>query len=148
MLAHKAEEDGVACVENLAGKHGHVNYDNVPSICYTHPEVAYVGINEDEAKAKGLKYKTGKFSMMANSRARAVGEADGMVKFVSDSETDKILGCTIMGANAGEIIHEVCVAIEYGACTEDLARTCHGHPTLSEAVKEAAMATVGKAIHM
>ncbi|KXZ48195.1 hypothetical protein GPECTOR_29g102 [Gonium pectorale] len=149
MLAHKAEEDGVAAVEIMAGKHGHVNYATVPSICYTHPEVAYVGLTEDEAKAKGLSYKTGKFSFMANSRARAVGDTDGMVKFVADKATDKLLGVHIMGANAGEMIHEAVLALEYGASAEDIARTCHGHPTLSEAVKEAAMATAfGKPIHM
>ncbi|GAX80721.1 hypothetical protein CEUSTIGMA_g8156.t1 [Chlamydomonas eustigma] len=149
MLAHKAEEDGVAAVEIIAGKAGHVNYNTVPSICYTHPEVATVGITEDEAKAKGLAVKTGKFSFMANSRARAVEDADGLVKMIADAKTDKLLGVHIMSANAGELIHECCVAMEYGACSEDLARTCHGHPTLSEAVKEAAIATAfGKPIHM
>ncbi|PNH01664.1 Dihydrolipoyl dehydrogenase, mitochondrial [Tetrabaena socialis] len=149
MLAHKAEEDGVAAVEIIAGKHGHVNYATVPSICYTHPEVASVGLTEDEAKAKGLEYKTGKFSFMANSRARAVGDTDGMVKIVADKKTDKLLGVHIMGPNAGEMIHEAVLALEYGASAEDIARTCHGHPTLSEAVKEAALATsFGKAIHM
>ncbi|GLI65185.1 hypothetical protein VaNZ11_008646 [Volvox africanus] len=149
MLAHKAEEDGVAAVEIIAGKHGHVNYATVPSICYTHPEVAYVGLTEDEAKAKGLEVKTGKFSFMANSRARAVGDTDGMVKIVAEKSTDKLLGVHIMSANAGEMIHEAVLALEYGATAEDIARTCHGHPTLSEAVKEAALATAfGKPIHM
>eukprot|EP00199_Chlamydomonas_sp_CCMP681_P000613 CAMPEP_0119107506 /NCGR_PEP_ID=MMETSP1180-20130426/10608_1 /TAXON_ID=3052 ORGANISM="Chlamydomonas cf sp, Strain CCMP681" /NCGR_SAMPLE_ID=MMETSP1180 /ASSEMBLY_ACC=CAM_ASM_000741 /LENGTH=501 /DNA_ID=CAMNT_0007093007 /DNA_START=22 /DNA_END=1527 /DNA_ORIENTATION=+ len=149
MLAHKAEEDGVAAVETMAGKKGHVNYATVPSICYTHPEVAQVGITEEEAKKSGIKYKVGKFSMMANSRARAQDDAEGVVKFVADAATDKILGCHIMSPSAGELIHEVVVAMEYGASTEDLARTCHGHPTLSEAVKEAALAAAfGKAIHM
>ncbi|GIL87914.1 hypothetical protein Vretimale_6312 [Volvox reticuliferus] len=149
MLAHKAEEDGVAAVEIMAGKHGHVNYATVPSICYTHPEVAYVGLTEDEAKAKGLEVKTGKFSFMANSRARAVGDTDGMVKIVAEKSTDKLLGVHIMSANAGEMIHEAVLALEYGATAEDIARTCHGHPTLSEAVKEAALATAfGKPIHM
>ena len=133
----------------VSGKKGHVNYATVPSICYTHPEVASVGITEDEAKAQGLSIKVGKFSFMANSRARAVDDAEGMVKMIADAKTDKILGVHIMGANAGELIHECCVAMEYGACSEDLARTCHGHPPLSEAVKEAAIATAfGKAIHM
>ncbi|KAG2486255.1 hypothetical protein HYH03_015079 [Edaphochlamys debaryana] len=149
MLAHKAEEDGVAAVEIMAGKHGHVNYATVPSICYTHPETASVGLTEDEAKAKGYETKTGKFSFMANSRARAVGDTDGMVKIVADKKTDKLLGVHIMGPNAGEMIHEAVLALEYGASAEDIARTCHGHPTLSEAVKEAAMATAfGKPIHM
>lgn len=147
MLAHKAEEDGVACVETLAGKHGHVNYDTVPSIVYTNPEVAGVGLTEDQAKAQGLDYKTGKFAFMANSRARAVDTAEGMVKFIADKKTDKILGVQIMGPNAGELIHECVLAMEYGASAEDLARTCHGHPTLSEAVKEAALATYFKPIH-
>ncbi|KAG2428511.1 hypothetical protein HXX76_011628 [Chlamydomonas incerta] len=149
MLAHKAEEDGVAAVEIMAGKHGHVNYATVPSICYTHPEVASVGLTEEEAKAKGLAVKTGKFSFMANSRARAVGDTDGLVKIVADKDSDKLLGMTIMGPNAGEMIHEGVLALEYGASTEDIARTCHGHPTLSEAVKEAALAAAfGKPIHM
>jgi dihydrolipoamide dehydrogenase len=148
MLAHKAEEDGVAAVEIIAGKVGHVNYNTVPGIVYTHPEVASVGITEEEAKAAGLEYKTGKFSFMANSRARAVDDTDGVVKFIADSKTDKILGAHIVGPNAGELIQECVLAMEYGASTEDIARTCHGHPTMSEAVKEAAMATHSKPIHM
>jgi len=147
MLAHKAEEDGIACVEHIAGKVGHVNYDTIPSIVYTHPEVAWVGKTEMELKSEGVKYKTGKFSMMANSRARTVDETDGIVKFLADKETDKILGVHIMGSNAGELIAECVLAMEYGASSEDIARTCHGHPTLSEAVKEAAMATYDKPIH-
>ncbi|KAI3434485.1 hypothetical protein D9Q98_002561 [Chlorella vulgaris] len=149
MLAHKAEEDGVACVETLAGHSGHVNYNTVPSIVYTWPEVASVGKTEEEVKAEGTEYKVGKFSFMANSRARSVDDTEGLVKFVSDAKTDKILGAHIMGPNAGELIAECVLAMEYGASTEDIARTCHGHPTLSEAVKEAAMATsFGKPIHM
>ncbi|KAG7669073.1 hypothetical protein Ndes2526B_g00792 [Nannochloris sp. 'desiccata'] len=148
MLAHKAEEDGVACAEILAGKPGHVNYNTVPGIVYTHPEVASVGITEEEAKAAGLNYKTGKFSFMANSRARSIDDAEGLVKFIADAKTDKILGAHIMSANAGELIHECVLAMEYGASAEDIARTCHGHPTLSEAVKEAALATYFKPIHM
>jgi len=148
MLAHKAEEDGVACVEHIAGKVGHVNYATVPSICYTHPEVAMVGLSEDEAKKQGINYKVGKFSFMANSRARVVESTEGMVKVIADKQTDKLLGVIIMGANAGEMIHEACVALEYGASAEDLARTCHGHPTMSEAVKEAAIAAAfGKPIN-
>lgn len=149
MLAHKAEEDGVAAVEIMAGKPGHVNYDTVPSIVYTHPEVASVGITEEQAKEKGLSIKTGKFSMMANSRARAVGDSEGLVKLIADAKTDKLLGAWVMAANAGELIQECVLAMEYGASAEDIARTCHGHPTLSEAVKEAALATsMGKPIHM
>ena len=148
MLAHKAEEDGVACAEILAGKPGHVNYNTVPGIVYTWPEVASVGLTEDECKKAGLDYKTGKFSFMANSRARSVDDTEGLVKFIADAKTDKILGAHIMGPNAGELIHECVLAMEYGASTEDIARTCHGHPTLSEAVKEAALATFFKPIHM
>ena len=210
----QAEEDGIACVENLAGRAGHVNYGTVPSIIYTHPEFAAVGITEEEAKANGTAYKvrgkggwgrsgmrawggpatargagggrwgasaaggvcaaapprlapprphaphlhppplphaappqTGKCAFMANSRARTVDDSEGMVKFVADAETDKILGAHVMGPNAGELIAECVLAMEYGASTEDIARTCHGHPTLSEAVKEAALATYDKAIH-
>jgi dihydrolipoamide dehydrogenase len=147
MLAHKAEEDGIACVENLAGRAGHVNYGTVPSIIYTHPEVAWVGQTEEEVKAAGVPYKVGKFAFMANSRARTVDDADGLVKFVSHAETDKVLGAHILGPAAGELIQEAVLAMEYGGSTEDIARTCHGHPTLSEAVKEAALATYDKAIH-
>ena len=200
MLAHKAEEDGVACVENLAGefvfffsfcarkgsrglrkfwqtkkkkklkkkvaffslsslslkkkkknlqgKSGHVNYATVPSIVYTWPEAASVGQTEEEVKAAGTPYKTGKFAFMANSRARASDDAEGVVKFVAHADTDKILGAHIMGPNAGELIAECVLAMEYGATSEDIARTCHGHPTLSEAIKEAALATYDKPIHM
>jgi dihydrolipoamide dehydrogenase len=148
MLAHKAEEDGVAVAEILAGKSGHVNYNTVPGIVYTWPEVASVGKTEEEVKAEGIEYKVGKFSFMANSRARSVDDTEGLVKFVSDAKTDKVLGAHIMGPNAGELIHECVLAMEYGAATEDIARTCHGHPTLSEAVKEAALATFFKPIHM
>ena len=149
MLAHKAEEDGVAAVEIIAGRAGHVNYDTVPSIVYTHPEVASVGLTEEQAKAAGHDIKVGKFSFMANSRARAVGDTDGLVKLIADKKTDKLIGAWIMGPNAGELIPECVLALEYGATTEDIARTCHGHPTLSEAIKEAALAaSTGKAIHM
>eukprot|EP00897_Mesotaenium_endlicherianum_P010234 jgi/Mesen1/9239/ME000006S09241 len=148
MLAHKAEEDGIACVENIAGKAGHVNYSTVPGIVYTHPEMAMVGITEEQAKAEGIDYKVGKFPMMANSRARTIDDAEGLVKIIADKATDKILGVHILSAAAGELISECVLAMEYGAASEDIARTCHGHPTLSEAVKEAALATCGKAIHM
>ncbi|KAI8107578.1 hypothetical protein M9435_002606 [Picochlorum sp. BPE23] len=147
MLAHKAEEDGVAAVEIIAGKVGHVNYNTVPGIVYTHPEVASVGMTEEEVKAAGIEYKTGKFSFVANSRARAVDDTDGVAKFIADAKTDKILGAHIVGPNAGELIMECVLAMEYGASTEDIGRTCHGHPTMSEAVKEAAMATYSKPIH-
>ena len=132
MLAHKAEEDGIAAVENIAGKVGHVNYDTVPSIVYTHPEVASVGLTEEQVKESGVAYNVGKFPFMANSRAKTNDDFDGMVKFLADKETDKILGVTIMGPNAGELIHECCIAIEYGGASEDIARVCHGHPTLAE----------------
>ena len=149
MLAHKAEEEGIACVEHLAGLAGHVNYATIPSIIYTHPEVAWVGKTEEEVKAAGLPYKVGKFPFLANSRARTVEDADGLVKFISHAETDEILGVHIVGASAGEMIAECVLAMEYGGSAEDIARTCHGHPTLTEAVKEAAMAaSIGKAIHI
>ncbi|KAL8143776.1 hypothetical protein V2J09_016808 [Rumex salicifolius] len=148
MLAHKAEEDGVACVEYIAGKEGHVDYDMVPGVCYTHPEVAYVGKSEEQVKALGIEYKVGKFPFMANSRAKAIDDAEGLVKILAEKETDKILGVHIMSPNAGEIIHEAVLALQYGAASEDIARTCHAHPTMSEALKEAAMATYDKPIHI
>eukprot|EP00252_Welwitschia_mirabilis_P019438 TRINITY_DN4509_c0_g1_i3.p1 TRINITY_DN4509_c0_g1~~TRINITY_DN4509_c0_g1_i3.p1 ORF type:complete len:518 (+),score=127.82 TRINITY_DN4509_c0_g1_i3:201-1754(+) len=148
MLAHKAEEDGVACVELIAGKPGHVDYDFVPGIVYTHPEVASVGKTEEQVKALNISYKVGKFPFMANSRARTIDDADGLVKIIAEKESDKILGVHIMGPNAGEMIHEAVIGLQYGASSEDIARTCHGHPTLSEAVKEAALATFDKAIHI
>ncbi|KAK1280838.1 hypothetical protein QJS04_geneDACA004648 [Acorus gramineus] len=148
MLAHKAEEDGVACVEFIAGKHGHVDYDLVPGVVYTHPEVASVGKTEDQVKESGVAYRVGKFPFMANSRAKAIDDAEGLVKIIAETETDKILGVHIMSPNAGELIHEAALALQYGASSEDIARTCHAHPTMSEAVKEAAMATYDKPIHI
>ncbi|KAJ7980441.1 Dihydrolipoyl dehydrogenase [Quillaja saponaria] len=148
MLAHKAEEDGVACVEFIAGKVGHVDYDKVPGVVYTHPEVAYVGKTEEQVKALGIDYCVGKFPFLANSRAKAIDDAEGLVKIVAEKETDKILGVHIMAPNAGELIHEAAIALQYDASSEDLARVCHAHPTLSEAVKEAAMATYDKPIHI
>ncbi|XP_078161230.1 leghemoglobin reductase-like [Carex rostrata] len=148
MLAHKAEEDGVACVEFIAGKEGHVDYDLVPGVVYTHPEVAYVGKTEEQVKVLGVPYRVGKFPLMANSRAKAIDDAEGLVKILADKESDKILGVHIMAPNAGELIHEAVLAMQYGASSEDIARTCHAHPTMSEAVKEAAMATYDKPIHM
>jgi dihydrolipoamide dehydrogenase len=147
MLAHKAEEEGIAAIEIMSGKAGHVNYDAIPGVIYTHPEVATVGATEQDLKEKGIKYNVGKFPMMANSRARTNDDAEGIVKVISDKETDRILGMHIVGPNAGELIAEGVLAMEYGASSEDIARTCHAHPTLSEAVKEACMATYDKAIH-
>jgi len=150
MLAHKAEEDGIAAAENIAGLHGHVNYNTIPSVVYTHPEVAWVGKNEEELKKEGIEYNAGSFPFTANSRARTVDDTEGSVKILSDAKTDRILGVHIIGPNAGEMIAEAVLAMEYGASSEDIARTSHAHPTLSEAFKEAAMlAQVGlkKAIH-
>ena len=148
MLAHKAEEEGVACVEYLAGGRGPVNYDAIPGVVYTWPEAAQVGKTEDELKAAGADYRVGKFPFTANSRARSVGETDGFVKILADPATDRVLGAHIIGPDAGTLIHEAVLAIEFGATAEDLARTCHAHPTLNEAVKEAALAVDGRAVHM
>jgi len=147
MLAHKAEEEGIAAAELLAGGYGHVNYNAIPSVIYTHPEVAWVGLNEEECKEQGKDYKVGKFPFAANSRAVTNAETDGMVKVIADSKTDRILGVHIIGSYAGELIAEAVLGIEYGASSEDIGRTCHAHPTLSEAVKEGAMATFSKPIH-
>ena len=147
MLAHKAEEDGVAVAEWIAGKHGHVNWDLMPAIVYTEPEVASVGLGEDAAKAKGLAVNVGKFNFAANARALANDAGDGYVKIIADAKTDKILGAQILGKNAGELISEIVTHMEYGGSAEDLARTIHAHPTMSEAVKEAAMAVSKSAIH-
>ena len=148
MLAHKAEEDGVAAVEMMAGKAGHVDYDLVPGIVYTAPEVATLGKSEEMLKADGTGYKKGSFSFSANSRARASGHLEGFVKILACAETDRVLGVHIIGHEAGTIIHECATAMVFGASSEDIARTCHGHPTLNEAVKEAALAVDGRAIHM
>ncbi len=147
MLAHKAEDEGMAVAETIAGQAGHVNYDVIPSVIYTTPEVAAVGKTEDQLKAEGRAYKVGKFSFMGNARAKAAFQGDGFVKILADKETDRILGVHIMGPSAGELIHEACVAMEFGASAEDLARTCHAHPTFSEAVREAALACGDGAIH-
>jgi len=147
MLAHKAEEEGVAVAEIIAGKHGHVNYDAIPGVIYTFPEVASVGKTEEELKAEGVAYNVGKFPMMANSRARTVAESDGFVKIIADKTTDRILGVHIIASNAGEMIAEGVLGMEYGAASEDIARTCHAHPTLSEAFKEACLAAHGKPIN-
>ena len=148
MLAHKAEDEGVAVAELIAGQAGHVNYDVIPSVVYTQPEVASVGKTEEELKAAGVEYKVGKFPFTANGRARAMQHTDGFVKILADKATDKVLGAHILGYNAGEMIHELTVLMEFGGSSEDLARTCHAHPTMSEAVRESAMATSGKPIHM
>lgn len=147
MLAHKAEEEGIAAAEIIKTGYGHVNYGNIPSVMYTHPEVAWVGANEQQLKEQGIKYKTGKFSFAANSRAKTNLDTDGFVKFLADAETQRVLGVHIIGPNAGEMIAEGGLALEYGASTEDIARTCHAHPTLSEAFKEAALATFDKPIN-
>ena len=142
MLAHKAEEEGVSIVEQIAGKKGHVNYDTIPSVIYTHPEVAWVGKTEAQVKEMGIEYVVGKFPLAANSRARANDDSEGVVKFVCDKATGKVLGAHIVAGGAGELLAECVLAMEYGATAEDIARTCHSHPTVSEAVKEAAMAAV------
>lgn len=147
MLAHKAEDEGMALAEVLAGQAGHVNYGVIPAVVYTHPEVASVGLTEEQLKEAGRAYKTGKFSFMGNGRAKANFAADGFVKILADKETDRILGAHIIGPMAGDLIHEVCVAMEFGAAAEDLARTCHAHPTYSEAVREAALACGDGPIH-
>jgi dihydrolipoamide dehydrogenase len=147
MLAHKAEEEAVAAIEYIKTGYGHVNYAAIPSVMYTHPEVAWVGQNEAEVKASGVKYNVGSFPFSANSRAKTNLDTEGVVKFIADAETDRILGVHIIGPGAGEMIAEATLAIEYGASSEDVARTCHAHPTLSEAFKEAAMATYSKPIH-
>ncbi|MBA4791787.1 MAG: dihydrolipoyl dehydrogenase [Rhizobiales bacterium] len=148
MLAHKAEDEGVACAELLAGKAGHVNYGVIPGVVYTSPEVASVGKTEEELKAEGVAYTVGKFPFLANGRAKANNQTDGFVKILADAATDKVLGAHIIGVEAGEMIHECAVLMEFGGSSEDLARTCHAHPTRSEAVKEAAMAVEKRAIHM
>ncbi len=147
MLAHKAEDEGVALAELLAGQAGHVNYDVIPGVVYTSPEVASVGKTEEELKAAGIAYKAGKFLFLANGRAKANQTTDGFVKVLADAKTDRVLGCHIVGPQAGELIHEVVVLMEFGGSAEDLARTTHAHPTLAEAVKEAALAVAGRAIH-
>ncbi|UGY10028.1 dihydrolipoyl dehydrogenase [Phyllobacterium pellucidum] len=148
MLAHKAEDEGIAVAEILAGQAGHVNYDAIPSVVYTQPEVASVGKTEEELKAAGIDYKVGKFPFTANGRARAMLHTDGFVKILADKASDKVLGVHILGYGAGEMIHEATVLMEFGGSSEDLARTTHAHPTMSEAVREAALATFAKAIHM
>ncbi len=148
MLAHKAEEEGVACVEYIFKGHGHVNYDVIPGVVYTDPEIATVGASEDQLKQKGVPYRKGQFPFLANARARASGQMDGYVKILAHEETDRILGVHIIGLHAGELIAEAAAAIEFGASSEDLARTCHAHPTLAEVTKEAALAVDGRALNI
>jgi len=148
MLAHKAEDEGIICVEGMTGAPVHIDYNCVPSVIYTHPEVAWVGKNEEELKSSNVPYKTGKFPFAANSRAKTNADTDGFVKVLSHQETDKILGVHIVGTGGGELINECVLALEYGASAEDIARVCHAHPTLSEAVREASlMAYCGKPIN-
>ena len=147
MLAHKAEDEGIAVAENIAGQSGHVNYNTIPGVIYTTPEVASIGQTEEQLKEKNIKYRTGKFSFMANSRAKAIDDSEGFVKILADEKTDKVLGAHLIGPHAGELIAEIGVAMEFGASSEDIARTCHAHPTFSEAVKEAALSVDKRAIH-
>jgi dihydrolipoamide dehydrogenase len=148
MLAHKAEDEAMAVAELIAGKAGHVNYDVIPSVVYTHPEVASVGKTEEELKAAGIAIKVGKFPFMANARARTVAEKDGLVKLIADAKTDRVLGCHIVGPEAGNLIMEVAVAMEFGASSEDIARTCHAHPTLPEAIRQAALGIDNRIMQM
>ena len=148
MLAHKAEDEGVAVAERIAGQAGHVNYDVIPGVVYTMPEVASVGKTEEELKSAGIEYVSGKFPFTANGRARAMNQTDGFVKFLADKNTDRVLGVHIIGFGAGEMIHEAAVLMEFGGSSEDLGRTCHAHPTMSEAVREAALASFAKPLHI
>ena len=147
MLAHKAEDEGIAVAENIAGQSGHVNYDTIPGVIYTSPEVASIGKTEEQLKELKINYKIGKFSFMANSRAKAIDDTEGFVKILADEKTDQVLGAHLIGPHAGELIAEIGVAMEFGASSEDIARTCHAHPTFSEAVKEAALSVEKRAIH-
>ncbi len=148
MLAHKGEDEGVAVAEILAGQAGHVNYGAIPSVVYTMPEIAFVGRGEEELKEAGIEYRVGKFPFTANARARAMNKTDGFVKVLAEKASDRVLGVHILGAGAGEMIAEATVLMEFGGSAEDLARTCHAHPTMSEAVREAAMAAWWKPIHI
>ncbi|MEC4595267.1 MULTISPECIES: dihydrolipoyl dehydrogenase [Nitrospirillum] len=148
MLAHKAEEEGVVCAEVMAGQSGHINYDAIPGVVYTWPEIAAVGKTEEQLKAEGVAYKVGKFPFTANGRARSMQATEGFVKLLADAHSDKLLGAHIIGASAGEMIEELALALEFGASSEDIARTSHAHPTLTEAIKEAALGVLGRTIHM
>ncbi len=147
MLAHKAEDEGIAVAENIAGQSGHVNYDTIPGVIYTKPEVASIGKTEEQLKNMKMDYKVGKFSFMANSRAKAVDDPEGFVKILADAKTDRVLGAHLIGPHVGELIAEIGIAMEFGASSEDIARTCHAHPTFSEAIKEAALSVDKRAIH-
>jgi dihydrolipoyl dehydrogenase len=147
MLAHKAEDEGLACVERMAGQAGHVNYDAIPSVVYTWPELASVGRTEEECRGAGIEVKVGRFPFMANGRARAAQERDGLVKVVAAAQSDRVLGVHILGPRASDLIAEAVLAIEFGASAEDIARTCHAHPTFTEAVREAALAVDGRSLH-
>jgi len=148
MLAHKAEDEGMICVEMLAGQSGHIDYNLVPGVVYTWPEVAGVGKTEEQLKEAGVEYRVGKFPFAANSRARTMGESDGLVKILADKRSDRVLGVHIVGPLAGDLLAEAVLAMEFGATAEDIARTCHAHPGMGEAVKEAALAVDGRPIHM
>ena len=147
MLAHKAEEEGIAVAELISGQSGQVNYDIIPGVIYTSPEIAAVGKTEEQLKEMSIGYKVGKFPFMANSRAKAINEPEGFVKILADKATDKVLGVHIIGPHAGEMIAEMSIAMEFGASSEDIARTCHAHPTFSEAIKEAALSVDKRQIH-
>ena len=147
MLAHKAEEEGIAVAELISGQSCHVNYDVIPGVVYTFPEVASVGKTEEQLKDANQTYKIGKFPFMANSRAKTVNEPEGFVKILADNKTDRVLGVHIIGSHAGEMIAEMAIAMEFGASSEDIARTCHAHPTFSEAIKEAALSVDKRPIH-
>ena len=147
MLAHKAEDEGIAVSELLAGKPGHVDYDTIPGVIYTWPELASVGLTEEQAKQRGLNYKVGKFPFLANGRAKAMDETEGLVKILADAVTDRVLGVHILGPRASDMIAEAVAVMEFAGSAEDIARTCHAHPTLSEAFREAALAVDGRAIH-
>jgi len=148
MLAHKAQEEGIAAVELMAGQPGRVNYAAVPNVVYTWPELASVGLTEEQAESQGLAYRVGTFPFLANGRARCMDETEGLVKVLADAETDRLLGLHILGPRASDLIAEAAVAMEFGASAEDLARSVHAHPTLPEAIKEAALAVAGRALHI
>jgi len=148
MLAHKAEEDGVVCVEIMAGQSGHVDYNLVPCVVYTWPEIAGVGQTEEQLKERGSDYRVGKFPFQANSRSRATGDTDGLVKILADARNDRVLGVHILGPMAGDLLQEAVIAMEFGVTSEDIARTVHHHPGMGEAVKEAALAVAGRAVHV
>ena len=148
MLAHKAEEDAVACVEQIVNGYGHVDYNLVPGVVYTEPEIATIGQSEEDLKKAGIAYRKGNFPFAANGRAIALGHTDGFVKLLADAQTDRVLGCAIIGPRAGDLIAEVAAAMTFGASSEDVARTCHAHPTLAEVVKEAALAVDGRAVNI